>query len=360
MNRRLPIAILLAAALLGLAPAAQARYEPMGSGTTKLTLDRSFLALAERNGVKLSAVAPARLVGGTISFPVVGGKFDPTAAVGTVEHQGSLVFSAGGRSIPLKAMQVKTTQRRSPISAKVGGSQLKLGRARDVAVSRSGFGERIHVSGLSLSAKLATRLGKKLRLRGVFREGHPLGRAVTRAQPETIGLLARGKVSLTLDPGFAAKLDSLFVAVNPIFPAEHPGPFTLPILGGEIAPDGSQGPIDTSGSLEFLQQGGGQVFWAETRLDLAAATASPEVEVRPSPPYGGRLGPLVVADLALPGAMIASDSTARMVAVEGAAMALSAQAATVFNEVFAKPQGKTDVFATGEAFGSASFIAQGQ
>lgn len=360
MSRRASIAILVVAGLLGLAPSALARYEPLGSGTTELRLDRSFLALAEQHGVKLTAVAPARLAGGTISFPVVGGKFDPTTAAGTVEHEGALVFSADGRSIPLKAPQVKSTQRRSPISAKVGGSQLKLGRAAGIAVARNGFGERIKVSGLKLSAKLATRLSKKLRLRGVFREGQPLGYAATRAQPETIDLLAKGKVSLTLDPGFSAKLGSLFVAVNPIFPAEHPGPFTLPIFGGEIAPDGSQGSIETSGSLEFLQQGGGQIFWAESRLDLAAATASPVVEVRPSPPYGGKLGPLAVADLALPGARLTANPTARTVTVEAAALALSAQAAALFNEAFAKPQGKNDVFAVGEAVGSASFVGQGQ
>lgn len=69
-----------------------------------------------------------------------------------------------------------------------------------------------------------------------------------KAQPETITLLGRGAATLALDPGILAKLQSLFVAVNPIFPAEHQGPvFTLPIFGGVIAPDGSSGTIETPG-----------------------------------------------------------------------------------------------------------------
>jgi hypothetical protein len=33
-------------------------------------------------------------------------------------------------------------------------------------------------------------------------------------------------------------MDFLFVSINPIFPAEYPGPFTLPgIAGGSLAPD---------------------------------------------------------------------------------------------------------------------------
>lgn len=349
------------AALLLLAPAgAQADYDPLDSGTTKLSLDKGFLALMARNGVKLSADPPARISGGIVSFPVSGGKFDPRAARGTVEHEGALRFTHEGRSLPIRALRVKTTQRRSPISAKAGGGQLKLGAARSMVVSRRGFADRIKVSGLTLSAKVATRLAKKLRARGLFKEGLALGSAVTTANPQTIAVLPRGKASLALDPEFLAKLSALFVAVNPIFPAEHPGAdFTLPIFGGTIAPDGSLGTIETQGSLEMLQLGGGQLFWGESRLELATHFLSPEVEVQPSPPYGGKLGPLPVAALALAGPALANPR-ARTIAVNGAALTLEASTAATLNEIFAKPQGKDGVFAAGEPLGSVSFTAQGQ
>ncbi len=358
MKRRATIALLATALLLALATGARAAYDPLGSGQTKLILDRGFLTALKREGAKLSALAPAKLRGDTVSFPVAGGKFDPLAANGTVEHEGALLFRAGKRSIPLKALQLKTTQRRAPLSAKVGGSQLKLASAGGLEVARQGFGDKVAVADLAISAKLATRLGKKLHLRGAFAAGEPLGSTLTTAQPETVALLSRGSVALTLDPACAAKLGSLFVAVNPIFPAEHPGgAFSLPIFGGTIAPDGSQGTIQTSGSLELLQLGGGQLFWAESWLDLAAGSASPEVEALPSPPYAGKLGRLSIAGLKLTG--VSANAKARAVSAAGT-LSLDAGTAQSLNELFAKPQGKSDVFVAGEALGSVSFVAQGQ
>jgi hypothetical protein len=361
MRRHSTLVLLLAlVALAFLAPLAQADYDPLGSGQTKLTLDKGFLSLLKQNKVKLSASAPATLKGATVSFPVTAGKFDPTNAKGTVEHEGTLVFKAGSRNIPLKALQLKTTSKRTPLTAKVGGSQLKLAQAKSLVVSRQGFGDKVKVSSLTVSAKLATRLGKKLRLKGVFKEGQSLGQTLTLAQPETIAVLGKGAVTLTLDPGIVSKLSSLFVAVNPIFPAEHQGPvFTLPIFGGTIAPDGSQGTLETSGALEALQLGGGQVFWREPWIDLTGRSFSAEVDAEPSPPYAGKVGRVGVAALTLPGPAVA-DAKARTVSVAGATLALDAGTAAAFNEVFAKPQGKANVFAAGEALGTVSFTAQGR
>jgi hypothetical protein len=340
-------------------PSAGADYEPLGSGSTRLTLDKGFVAALKQNGVRLTATAPARLGGRAITFPVVGGKFDPTGSRGTIEHAGALVFEAGGRRIPLKALQLKTTQRGSPLSARVGGSQLKLAAAKRLMVSRSGFGGRVTIARLTLSSKLATRLGKKLRLKTLFEQGMPLGQSLTRANPETISVLGRGRAELALDPGFAAKLDSLFVAVNPIFPAEHPGAvFTLPIFGGMVAPDGSQGTVETSGALEFLQLGGGQVFWQDGWIDLGAGSLSPELNVQPSPPYAGKVGRTQVAGLGI--GVVSADPGRRAVAVSGSTLSLSGSTAQTFNEVFARPQGKDNIFAAGEAFGTLSFAVQGQ
>jgi hypothetical protein len=361
MKGGLSIAVALAlASALSLTPSAQADYDPVGSGVTRFTLDRDFLNMLKQNGVKVSARGRARVVGGVASFPVSGGKFDPTNATGTVDHEGALLFSAEGRSLPLKALQLKTSQRHTPFSARVGGGQLRLAVVERLSVSRRGFGEKVRSSKLSLSAKLATRLGKKLHLKGVFEPGQALGSAVTTAEPLTVTLARTGDVSLYLDPGFEAKLRELFVAVTPIFPAEHPGPqFTLPIFGGTIAPDAASGTIETSGALELLQLGGGQVFWLEDWFDLAARTASPEVDSEPSPPYTGKIGRTPVAGLTLRGP-VTSDPTKRTVTVEGASLALGAATAATFNEVFAKPQGKEGVFVAGEALGTASFTAQGQ
>jgi hypothetical protein len=339
---------------------ATANYDPLASGSTKLTLARPFLELMKRNGIEVKAAAPARLKRGTVTLPVTAGKFDPVSGQGEIDHEGALVFKAGKRSIPLRFLRIKTTQRRAPLTAKVGGSQLKLATAASLKVGRAGFGDKVSVRGLELSAKLATRLGKKLDRKEVFAPGQALGELSTVAQPETVTVLDRGAVSFTFDPGFEAKLRSLFVAVNPIFPAEHPGPFTLPIFGGLIAPSGASGRIETEGSLELLQLGGGQLFWASSGFDLAPAQMGADTEVLPAPPYAGKLGFIPVGSLDLAAAAIASNPQKRTVAVQGARVVLNEQTAATLNELFAKPQEKEGVFVPGETLATASFSAQTQ
>jgi hypothetical protein len=340
------------------ASSARADYDPIGSGQTRLTLGKDFLRGLKANGVKLSAVAPAHLSGAVVTMPAVGGKFDPVAAAGTVESEGSLILSAGGRQVPIKALKLRTTQRHSPFIAKVGGSQLKIATATKVTVGRSGFSDTVSVTGLALSQTLATRLGKKLDLRSFFKAGQPLGNGSSVAIPSTTKILEKGAATLTLDPGLAAKLQSLFVAVNPIFPAEHQGPvFTLPIFGGDLAIAGPGGRLETLGELEFLQLGGGQVFWREPWVDLDASALNGEVDVEPSPPYTGKAGRLTIG----PGSVTAYGAEPKARTVSGAlALALDPTMARTFDETFARPQGKQSVFVAGEPLGTLSFPAQGQ
>ena len=85
--------------------------------------------------------------------------------------------------------------------------------------------------------------------------------------------------------------------------------------GPTIAPDGSQGTLESSGALEFLQLGGGTV---------------------------------------------SSEPKARTVAVAGVPSSLDAATAQSFEELCAKAQGKDPVFSAGEAPGSVSFSAPGR
>lgn len=360
MRRATAIACL--AALLGLvaAPVGEATYDPLGSGATVLKLDKRFRALLRAHGVEPAAREGAAAKGRALRFPVTTGRFDPKKGKGTVEHGGVVYFERGRRRLSLKHLQLKTTRRSSPLVAKLGGGQLKLGRPRRLAVRRRGFGELITVSRLRLSAKFATRLSKRLRLRGVFEEGMPIGSAVTRANPVTVAIRGEGRALFEFDPGIAAKLNSLHVAANPIFPAERPGIFTLPIVGGKLAPDLSSGYLQLQGALELLQLGGGQVIWAEPILDLDTAALVPEVEVKPSPPHVGKAGPLPVATLSLVAGTIAADPEVRTLTVSGAALTLSPTSAALFEEAFAKPQEMQGVFTPGEILGRISFLAQAQ
>ncbi len=357
--RRSAIAVLaVSVALISAAPAG-ATYDPIAGGQTKLTFSSAFIGLIKSHGVKLTAKAPVTLKGATAGFPVSGGKVDPVAVRGSIEHEGALVFKAAGHSLPLKGLTLKTTQAHSPLTAKFGGGQLKLAERAKLTTERSGFGLRAKVTQIKLSAKVATRLDKKLGLRGVFKAGQLLASSITTAQPATVAIRAGGSGALQLTPAFAAKLSSLFVAVNPVFPAEHLGaPFTLPIGGGQIAPDAGTGDLKTNGSLELIQQGGGQVFLREFIPDFGAATTSAEVDAEPSPPLPGKLGLLPAFGL-LPGT-VAAEPTARTITVSGATLTLSAAIAALLNEAFATPQHKAGVFAAGEALGTLSFTAQAE
>jgi hypothetical protein len=342
--------------LLVFVPTASAASDPLASGTTKLTLDRGFLAFLKRDKVALGATAPARLKGGVLTMPVSGGLMDPTSGKGTIEQPGALVFR-GRKSVPLKDITIKT--KHSPLIAKVGGSQLKVASSSKLTVKREGFGTSLSAGKLKLSAKVAERLNKKLRPKAPFEEGQTIGSLASRTQPATVTLLEANRAALVLDSAFLAKLASLFVSVNPIFPAEHSGPtFTFPIIrGGAIAPDASAGTLRTGGDVELLQLGGGQVFWHEPWPELGTKVDSAEVNVQPSPPYPGKLGRVGLFDLNMAAAAISSDPRARTIGVSGASLTLEAQTAATLNQAFSPG---TETFRAGEALGVLSFVAQSQ
>jgi hypothetical protein len=355
--RKTAAALTLFVSLL-LAPVAQATYDPVGSGTTKLTLDQGFVAQMKREGVKVMATAPAKLKAGAVTLPVSGGTIDPTLSKGETEAEGSVVFQSGNRKVPLRSIEVKT--KKTPLYAKVGGSQLKVASAKSLSFKREGFASSFGAKGLVLTQKVATRLNKKLRTGKFFHEGQPVGTLKATTQPQLVSVLPQGQATLVPDPAFLAKLKSLFVSLNPVSPAElSPGPVLhFPVAGGgQLAPDGSEGTLRTAGAIELLQLGAGQVFQREYWFDLGAKGAAAEVDVEPTPAFPGKLGQIGVFGIDMARASVASEPKSRTISVSGAPLTLAAQTAQTFNEAFAA--GKA-VFGAGEAFGAVSFAAVGQ
>ncbi len=349
-------ALMTAAFLVVLAPPAKATYDPIGSGTTKLTIDKSFSSFLKKNGISLTAKAGAKRKGSSITLPVTSGNVDPTTGMGEIGNEGTIAFQGAKGKVPLRDVTVKA--KRDTLIAKVGGSQLKVASSDKRSAARSGFGTKYTAKALKLTAKVATRLNKKLRPKTPFAQGQVIGTLTTNAQPQLVTILERNRASIALDPAFAAKMDSLFVSINPIFPAEHPvGPtFTFPIVpGGAISPAGTEGTLRTGGSLEFLQLGAGQVFQHELWLDLATRIDSAEVDIQPTPAFPGKLGRIGAYDLGAYAA--ASDPKARTISVSGAPLTLTAATAQSFNEAFAAG---APAFSAGEALGALSFTAQGQ
>jgi hypothetical protein len=334
---------------------AQAKNDPLGSGKTKLTLDRSFTSYLAQNDLRLKAKLGAKRQGKTIALPVAGGTMDLAEGTGEIQQEGTLVFEGKRGSVPLREIRVKT--KRTPLIAKAGGSQLKLAQAKQIDSKRNGFGSTFTAQKLSLTAKLITRLNKKLRPKVPFEAGQPLGSLVSKPQPALITIEDQGRATLAFDPAFAQKLEGRFVSLNSVFPAEHQGPtFTFPIAaGGSLAPDGSQGTLRTAGDVELLQLHGAQLFWREIWIDLGAHQANTEAELLPSPPYPGKSPRGALLDLGA--TAVSSDPRTRTISVSGAPLTLNAAGAQELNEAFGEGKG---LFAVGELVGAVSFSAVGE
>lgn len=340
---------------LAIAPAAHAAYDPLGGGTTKLILDKRFTSFLAGAGVKLSPAQGAKRKGSSFLLSISGGTVDPTVGMGEIDQEGSLVFQNDRRRVPLKDITLKT--KHSPLIAKVGGSQLKVAVSSKLSFRRKGFASAFSARALTLSAKVASRLNKKLRPKTPFTAGQPLGTILAKIQPRLVAVLGSGRATLIFDSAFLAKLSSRFVSISPVFPAERQGAsFSFPIVvGGAIAPDGSEGTLRTGGTVELLQLGGGQVFWQEVWLDLGAHTDTAEVDLEPTPAFAGKLGRVGVFDAA-PGS-VSADPKARMVSASGIPLTLQAATAKNLNDAFAEGQ---PLFTPGESVGVSSFTAQGQ
>jgi hypothetical protein len=353
MTRALPIACL--ALSLCVPAAAQAKNDPLGSGTTKLSLDKSFTSYLAQNGLKLKAKQGAKRQGAKILMAVVGGTMDLAQGSGEIAQEGALVFEGAKGKVPLRDITVKTN--RTPLIAKVGGSQLKVAQAKRISSKRAGFGSTFTATKLTLTAKAATRLNKKLRPETPFAQGQLIGSLTSTPQPALITIEDTGRATLAFDPAFAAKLDSRFVSLNPVFPAEHQGAiFTFPLAaGGALAPNGSQGTLRSAGEVEALQLHDAQLFWRELWLDLGAHQASAEIELAPTPPYPGKIARTAIFDIAP--TPVSSDPKSRTIAVSAAQLSLNAAGAQELNEAFG--DGKA-LFAVGELVGAVSFAAVGE
>lgn len=349
------VAFALLATLPGVAHAA---YDPLASGTAKLTFAPGFRALLRSEGIEVTGrkgvVIKARR---TAIFPVIGGEADPATEKGSFELGGELIVATKARKVALNLVTVNT--KTSPLYAKVAGGQQKVAKAGSAAFDSDGFAYGYEATGLRLSSKTAARLDKRLKVKA-FDGGRLLGNVKVSADPATVTIVPQGEATLSLAPAFVAKLASLFVSRNPIFPAEHQEDvFSLPIaIGSQLAPDASRGTLRTGGAIELLQLGGGQLFWHELWFQPEGAQVLAEAELDPSPPYPGKQGQVGV--FALGAGQVSSDPATGAITVTGAPITLTALTAQNLNEAFSRPLEKGDLFTAGEAVGAVSFTAQAQ
>jgi hypothetical protein len=370
------------AALLALAPFASAASDPLASGTTTLTLNKSLFKKLKKSGVKLIKVSPATLKVRALALPVLGGSLDPTNGLGTVEQSGGIKFKHGKKSAVVTELVLETTT--GALNAKVAGKKMKLASLSGISSARNGFGANVTIGSSKLTGKAAKQLNKKLGFTGKqakkapFKGGKGLGSALAETQPKTVTIQPGGNASLVTSIPTDTKLAKVLVGIETVAPTTETAPlpptFSFPISGGTIAPNASSGIVQTGGGLML-----NQVFVpnvAETTMtlnaiyvDLGAKTATVEVILKSTISAEinklGNLGRSSIADISFTGATIKSDPSTRTVSVENASATLQAVTAETLNSVFVEPfeaftSTKAEHFAAGDPLGSFSFSAQTQ
>ena len=338
---------------MGLPPStAQAAENPLASGITTLHLAPPFAKALKKAKVKMTALAPATVRGAIITLPVSGGTLDSDSGRGAVSHSGQLKLKAPRGGLTMRDFTLKTTS--MPLIANVSGAQLKLVSGSGFSTAPEGFGTSVRYRTLRLSKNLAERLDKKLKLKKTFSTGEAFGSSLTTTQPSTVIVQAKGDISFEFNPETFAKLSSRDVAINPVFPAEHiANTYVLPIHAGHIAPDASQGVIETQGDIELIKLGSGTVqlreLWPEFGPDVIGA----ELVIEPGSTVTGGLARQSIAAFGLSGATLASDPATRTIGLSSLAVNFAAVTAATFNQAFAKGEG--EVFKAGEPLGTISF-----
>jgi hypothetical protein len=355
MRRHFGAAVATASIALCAASGAKAAYDPIAEAETTITFAKPFAADLAKHGVKVS-VREGRRQGSKIMLSSSGGEIDPRLGLGTVESNGTVVFQVGKQMVLFRRLVFKA--KRAPLYAKVGGGQLKIATGARLLAKRSGFGMTFTASGLRLSAKVATRLNKKLHLGHTLAPGQLLGTVKVNAQPRTVHLKPEDRVYLALDAAFKAKLDQLFVSFNPIAPAElSSGPtLSFPVgLESTLAPDGRSGTVKFGGQVELLQLGSAQMFWREVWLEPEPLFLLAETDVEPAPPHPGVApqGPL----LSLSNVSATSDSRSLAISVASQDVALTGATADSLDAAFGEGR---HIFSAGERVGALSLSARAE
>jgi hypothetical protein len=333
---------------------AAAASNPVSAGEVRIILAKRFSKLLADHHVRVLTRGGASRQGNSLVLPATGGQVEPAGGGGNVEADGSIVFARGRRQLPFRHLRFEA--KRTPLLAKVGGSQLKVATAGRIGSGRDGFGTVFTATGLRLTAKVTARLDKKLGLDGALHEDELIGRLKAKAQPATLHLL-QGQVGLIFDREFVGKLDARFVSLNPIAPAAlSPGPTLSFPIGAEstLSPGASAGTLKLGGAVELLQLGNAQLFWREIWVQPALAAVLTESDLEPSPPLPGRQAQGPSLSLQADGTVV-SDPVSRTINLTGKGVALTAATADTLNKTFCDSE---EVFKAGELVASLSIFAR--
>ena len=362
----------LLCALLAFAPAASAARDPIASGATDLHMKKGFLRKLSNAGVTVSGIQGGTTTGNKVGLTVGAGMLDPTNVTGHLEPQGGFKLAIGSRGVPIYGLTVNTVK--GAVYASIAKAHMEFATFANPIATREGFGANFKSTQLLLTEKATRRISNRLGLKANQRlkAGRVISNLYASAQPKTVTLLPQGDAVLTPNTAtlakFAAKGVKLPSGIAPIAPATAPTATTLqfPIAGGTLAPDGSEGTLDTAGGIEITKKTetlSPTVKLSNIAVDFGTKAATVELEILPAPPFPGATGRASIADLTLPSGSVVANAGTRQIAITGAEAKLQAVAASTLNSVFNQPAPEpppSSNFVVGDPFGTFSLVAQAE
>lgn len=361
---------LVVGALLVFATGASAARDPLAGGTTDLHMKNGFVKKLANLGVTVEPVGNGSVSGKKIALAVEGGKLNPVNVLGFLDTSGGFKFQLGDRGVPVTQLTVNTVK--GAAYAKVAKARMQIGTFAPPSSAREGFGANFKVAQLTLNEKATRRISNRLGLKGSKRlnPGRTLSNLYSTAQPATVTVLAHGSATLTGNAPtlekFAAKGVAVPEAITPIAPATKPTAttFALPITGGTLAPDASQGTVETSGGVQILKDTDSldpTMRVSNVQIDLTADAGTADLEILPSPPFPGQAGRTQLVDLVLPPNAVVTDPVARTISIQNVEARLQASSASTFNDVFNQPAPQpppSSNFVVGDPLGTFSMQVQ--
>jgi hypothetical protein len=332
-----PVGVL--ALLLALAPAASAAQVDLAGGDTNVRVDRGTLSAVTGAGIAIAPTGAAKATGRQVRFPIRGGRLDPAAGAGTVNHRGGLRFSRGGRSLELTRFRIQGRF----LSALAGGHRVRILRlragtavVRRTATTTTVSGVRLELTRAAARALNAT-LGTNLFARGIV-----LGTARVHARLAEL-FVQDGSTSLAVDAGAAAALASQGIVPGLIAPASanSDGSLAFPITRGRVDARTFAGLVRHSGGLSLTK--------GTTRVELTRF----DIEIDGTPQLTALVGGsrVPILDLDLSGLTQSIDGLD--VTLGNVRATLTAQAAAALNQAFG-----TTAFSEGLLLGVATVRAE--
>ena len=260
----------LAATLgLALAPAAGAKPQTVGGGTTTLKMTRAVAEFFADTGTKVKAIKPAKDKKSGIQLPIRSGELDSKKAKGSVKLDGGISLRGDGGKAELTKFAAKFAKS-SKVTAKVDGDKTKLFELDTDKAKAKQKGSTVTYSKVkAITTRKAARLIEEITDMELEEPDFVFGKLKLKAEIGGGELpLSGGDTGLVLDPAARTKFDSQGITRAAVSPATRQGDeYSFPVLGGKVAEDGGSGVIRLDGGIR-LTKGGTSLELTKPRIHL--------------------------------------------------------------------------------------------